>query len=139
MNNKGKSFLESKLFLAIGMLFLFLILNIGLFFAIYEFSLIYHNSDLVVFSWRMFVVLFFYPLVFYFCTSMFFYVIFSRLPKYFNLFLKYLVIFGVLCFLFSLPLYWYGDLKLKENGYFTCYKKSVSAPQKYAKNKKLCD
>ncbi|CDH05361.1 hypothetical protein XBO1_1880031 [Xenorhabdus bovienii str. oregonense] len=70
MDNKNKSIL------AISMFFLFLIINVALFFAVDEFLLIYNLSDVIVFSWRMFAVLFFYPLTFYFCISIFYYLFF---------------------------------------------------------------
>ncbi|MBD1227594.1 DUF1240 domain-containing protein [Xenorhabdus griffiniae] len=133
MDSKNKSILATSMFL------LFLIINAALFFAIDEFLLIYNFSDVIVFSWRMFAVLFFYPLIFYFCISMFYYLLFLKLPKHNNSILKFLTFFGILGFVISLPVYWYGDFKLKENGYVTCYKNSISAPQKYAKNEKLCD
>ncbi|MDE9498550.1 DUF1240 domain-containing protein [Xenorhabdus bovienii] len=130
---------KNKSILAISMFFLFLIINAALFFAVDEFLLIYNLSDVIVFSWRMFAVLFFYPLTFYFCISIFYYLFFLKLPKHNNSIFKFLTFFGILGFVISLPVYWYGDFKLKENGYITCYKKSISAPQKYAKNEKLCD
>ncbi|OTA20528.1 membrane protein [Xenorhabdus beddingii] len=130
---------KNKLILAISMFFLFLIINAALFFAVDEFLLIYNVSDVIVFSWRMFAVLVFYPLIFYFCTSMFYYLFFLKLPKNNNSIFKFFTFLGILGFVISFPLYWYGDLKLKENGYITCYKKSISAPQKYVKNEKLCD
>ncbi|CDH05360.1 conserved hypothetical protein [Xenorhabdus bovienii str. oregonense] len=65
--------------------------------------------------------------------------VFLKLPKYNNSIFKFLTFFGILGFVISLPIYWYGDFKLKQNGYINCYKKSISAPQKYAKNEKLCD
>ncbi|MBD2816047.1 DUF1240 domain-containing protein [Xenorhabdus sp. Flor] len=130
---------KNKSILAIGMFFLFLIINAALFFAVDEFLLIYNISDVIVFSWRMFAVLFLYPLMFYFCISMFYYLIFLKLPKYNNSIFKSLTFFSIIGFIISLPVCWYGDSKLKENGYITCYKKSISDPQKYAKNEKLCN
>ncbi|MDE1475694.1 DUF1240 domain-containing protein [Xenorhabdus bovienii] len=133
MNNKN------KLTLAIGTFFLFLIMNAALFFAVDEFLLIYNLSDVVVFSWRMFAILFFYPLACYFCIAIFYYLYFSKLPNKNNSIFKFLTFIGILGFVISFPVSWYADFKLKENGYITCYKKSLNAPNKYVKNKKLCD
>ncbi|WP_390902832.1 DUF1240 domain-containing protein [Xenorhabdus bovienii] len=114
-------------------------MNAALFFSIDEFLLVYHLSDVVVFSWRMFAILFFYPLACYFCIAIFYYLSFSKLPKKNNSIFKFLTFIGILGFVISFPVSWYADFKLKENGYITCYKKSLNVPNKYVKNKKLCD
>ncbi|MEQ1964442.1 DUF1240 domain-containing protein [Xenorhabdus khoisanae] len=133
MNNKN------RLTLAIGMFFLFLIINAALFFAIDDFLSLYHISNVVVFSWRVFAGLFFYPVVFYFCIAIFYYLSLSKMPKNNNSILKFLTFIGILGFVISFPVSWYADSKLKENGYINCHKKSLNAPSKYVKNKNLCD
>ncbi|PHM51443.1 DUF1240 domain-containing protein [Xenorhabdus hominickii] len=133
MNNKN------KLAVAIWMLFLFLIANVALFFSIGDVLLVYHLSDVVFFSWRVFSTLFFYPLICYFCISTLYYLSFSRMPKRNNSIYKILTFIGILGFFISFPVSWYTDLKLKENGYIICYKKSLTSQNKYVINEKLCD
>ncbi|WP_074025041.1 DUF1240 domain-containing protein [Xenorhabdus eapokensis] len=97
------------------------------------FFLLYHHSDVVVFSWRMIAILFFYPLLCYFCISILYCLSLSKTPKKNNSIFKFLTFIGILGFILSFPVSWHADLKLKENGYITCYKKSLNAPKKYVK------
>ncbi|MDC9594388.1 DUF1240 domain-containing protein [Xenorhabdus sp. IM139775] len=130
---------KNRLIAAISSLSLFLMINVALFFSIDELLLVYHLSDVVVFSWRMPAILFSYPLVCYFCIAIFYYLFFLKMPKNNDSIFKILTFIGVFGIAISFPMSWYADLKLKEYGYVTCYKKSFNAPSKYVKNENLCN
>ncbi|WP_408673308.1 DUF1240 domain-containing protein [Xenorhabdus doucetiae] len=129
---------KNKFIITISSLFLLLIMNAVLFFVVDDFLSVYNLSDVIVFSWRMFVILFSYPLICYFCITPIYYLFFLKMPKNNNSIFKILTFIGILGFVISFPVSWYADYKLKNLGYSTCYKLSWNAPSKYVKAPSLC-
>ncbi len=95
-------------------------------------------SDIVEFSWKVGVMIFFAPLIFYF-SYMIFYVSIKNKPIRVNSKLaNSLVVLAMIGAVISLFFSFYVSYSLKENGYKTCPSKSWNAPTEYVRDMKLC-
>ncbi len=97
------------------------------------------ESDVIIFSWKLGLMVFGAPLLFYFSYLAFYSSIKNEVPKMNNKLansLAIMVIFGAMFSFFSSI---YISYDLSDQGYETCPKNSWIAPNKYVRNIALCD
>jgi uncharacterized membrane protein YphA (DoxX/SURF4 family) len=78
------------------------------------------------------------PLLLYAMLSGIYFFIFNKRPKYDKGITRYLVYLMFLSFAISLPISFYVDHKLKNEGYLTCDKISWQSPTTYVTSLSLC-
>ncbi|MFJ5332146.1 DUF1240 domain-containing protein [Pectobacterium versatile] len=97
------------------------------------------KSDVVIFSWKLGLMVFGSPLLFYFSYLAFYSAIMGEVAKMNNKLANSLTIiamFGAMVSFFSSM---YISYDLSDQGYETCPKNSWMAPNKYVKDIALCD
>nr|WP_223121509.1 DUF1240 domain-containing protein [Xenorhabdus aichiensis] len=95
-------------------------------------------KDEITFSSAVIISILSFPIIFYSLSGSIFFFIFDRLPKYNKILVKYLSRLMIASFVISLPISFYVDYKLKNDGYLTCDKISWMSPTTYVKNLLLC-
>nr|WP_222943032.1 DUF1240 domain-containing protein [Xenorhabdus sp. PB62.4] len=95
-------------------------------------------KDEITFSSAVIISILSFPIIFYSLSGSIFFFIFDRLPKYNKILVKYLSRLMIASFVISLPISFYVDYKLKNDGYLTCDKISWMSPTTYVKNLSLC-
>jgi hypothetical protein len=98
----------------------------------------FNLSDVVVFSWKVGVIIFGAPLLFYFSYLSLLCAVKNKIPKMNNKLANYLAVFVILGAVASLFLSMYVGQNLMNDGYKVCPRKSWMAPNEYVRNLKLC-
>ncbi|MEE3652264.1 MULTISPECIES: DUF1240 domain-containing protein [unclassified Brenneria] len=119
--------------------FIFILALWGCWFSLSGYVDFFKLSDVITFSWKVGVIIFAAPLLFYFSYLEFFSVIKNKPAKMNNKLanaLAMIAIFGAVVSLFSSI---YISYELSNQGYKTCPKISWMDPNKYVKNIAICD
>lgn len=95
-------------------------------------------SDVIVFSWRVGVIVFATPLLLYFLSVPLYFQLRGVPIKVNNKLFGRLAILAMVRAVISLFFSFYVGYRLKANGYKTCQRKSWNAPTKYVRDIKLC-
>ncbi|MER2370377.1 MULTISPECIES: DUF1240 domain-containing protein [Photorhabdus] len=83
--------------------------------------------------------LFFSPLIWYCMVSIILSNITNRCPKYHDSFIKYFGSIAIISLFLSFPTSLYVNYKLRSENYLICQKISLTSPNTYVKDMKLCD
>jgi hypothetical protein len=122
---------------AFGVLLLFLTLWGG-WFSITGYLAFFKLSDVIVFSWKVGVMLFITPILFYFTYVAFYATVNNKPVKINNNLANYFVVLAFLGAVFSLVFSLYLSNNLNCHGYTVCQKGSWMDPNKYVKDIMLC-
>jgi hypothetical protein len=95
-------------------------------------------SEVVEFSWKTGVMIFFSPLIFYFSYMIFYVSIKNKPIRLNNKLANSLAVLAIIGAVISLFFSFYVSYSLKENGYKTCPRQSWNAPTEYVRDVKLC-
>nr|WP_216660541.1 MULTISPECIES: DUF1240 domain-containing protein [unclassified Brenneria] len=98
----------------------------------------FKSSDVITFSWKVGVIIFAAPLLFYFSYLAFFSVIKNEPAKMNNKLANALAMIAIFGAMVSLLSSIYISYELSNQGYKTCSKISWMDPNKYVKNIALC-
>ncbi|MFD0706854.1 DUF1240 domain-containing protein [Photorhabdus akhurstii] len=130
--------MNSKYLKALGGVILLLFLIFLMCFIIKSAVSLVLMKDEITFSSAVIISILSFPIIFYSLSGSIFFFIFDRLPKYNKILVKYLSRLMIASFVISLPISFYVDYKLKNDGYLTCDKISWMSPTTYVKNLLLC-
>ncbi|WP_445496729.1 DUF1240 domain-containing protein [Photorhabdus sp. SF281] len=130
--------MNSKYLKALGGVILLLFLTFLMCFIIKSAVSLVLMKDEITFSSAVIISILSFPIIFYSLSGSVFFFIFDRLPKYNKILVKYLSRLMIASFVISLPISFYVDYKLKNDGYLTCDKISWMSPTTYVKNLLLC-
>ncbi|KGM27415.1 hypothetical protein CE143_02990 [Photorhabdus luminescens] len=130
--------MNSKYLKALGGVILLLFLTFLMCFIIKSAVSLVLMKDEITFSSAVIISILSFPIIFYSLSGSIFFFIFDRLPKYNKILVKYLSRLMIASFVISLPISFYVDYKLKNDGYLTCDKISWMSPTTYVKNLLLC-
>lgn len=130
--------MNSKYLKALGGVILLLFLTFLMCFIIKSAVSLVLMKDEITFSSAVIISILSFPIIFYSLSGSIFFFIFDRLPKYNKILVKYLSRLMISSFVISLPISFYVDYKLKNDGYLTCDKISWMSPTTYVKNLLLC-
>lgn len=130
--------MNSKYLKALGGVILLLFLTFLMCFIIKSAVSLVLMKDEITFSSAVIISILSFPIIFYSLSGSIFFFIFDRLPKYNKILVKYLSRLMIASFVISLPVSFYVDYKLKNDGYLTCDKISWMSPTTYVKNLLLC-
>ncbi|MBS9437985.1 DUF1240 domain-containing protein [Photorhabdus noenieputensis] len=130
--------MNSKYLKALGGVILLLFLTFLMCFIIKSAVSLVLMKDEITFSSAVIISILSFPIIFYSLSGSIFFFIFDRLPKYNKILVKYLSRLMITSFVISLPISFYVDYKLKNDGYLTCDKISWMSPTTYVKNLLLC-
>ncbi|MBC8954726.1 DUF1240 domain-containing protein [Xenorhabdus sp. PB62.4] len=130
--------MNSKYLKALGGVILLLFLTFLMSFIIKSAVSLVLMKDEITFSSAVIISILSFPIIFYSLSGSIFFFIFDRLPKYNKILVKYLSRLMIASFVISLPISFYVDYKLKNDGYLTCDKISWMSPTTYVKNLSLC-
>jgi hypothetical protein len=103
----------------------------------YVLSLVFMEDE-ITFSASILIVFLSSPVIFYAILSGIYFFAFDKRPKYDKGITRYLVYLMFLSFAISLPISFYVDHKLKNEGYLTCDKISWQSPTTYVTSLSLC-
>ncbi|MBD2801928.1 DUF1240 domain-containing protein [Xenorhabdus szentirmaii] len=131
--------MNSKYLKSLGGVILLLFLTFLMFFIIKSAASLVLMKDEITFSSAIIISILSFPIIFYSLSGSIFFFIFDRLPKYNRILVKYLSRLMIASFIISLPISFYVDYKLKNDGYLTCDKISWMSPTTYVKDIKLCN
>ncbi|QXF32072.1 hypothetical protein B0X70_01955 [Photorhabdus akhurstii] len=96
-------------------------------------------DEKIIFSSRVIIIFFFSPLILYSLLFIIFVSITGRYPKHHDSFNKYFGSIAIISLFLSFPTSLYVHYKLKSDGYLVCPRISLTAPNTYVKDMKLCD
>lgn len=111
----------------------------GCWFSLSGYLAFFKLSDVITFSWKVGVLVFSAPLLFYFSYLAYCSAIKNELPRMNNKLADRLAVIAILGAVVSLFLSIYMSHSLSHQGYEICPKNSWMAPNKYVKNLALCD
>ncbi len=111
----------------------------GCWFSLSGYLAFFALSDVITFSWKVGVLVFAAPLLFYFSYLAFFSAIKNELPRMNNKLADRLAVAAIVGAVVSLFLSIYMSHNLSHQGYEICPKKSWMDPSKYVKSIDLCD
>ncbi|WP_339416700.1 DUF1240 domain-containing protein [Photorhabdus hindustanensis] len=96
-------------------------------------------DEKIIFSSRVIIIFFFSPLILYCMVSIIFSNITNCCPKYHDSFIKYFGSIAIISLFLSFPISLYVHYKLKSDDYLVCPRISLTSPNTYVKDMKLCD
>ncbi len=96
-------------------------------------------DEKIIFSSRVIIIFFFSPLILYYMVAVIFVKITGHYPKYHDSFDKYFGSIAIISLFLSFPISFYVHYKLKSDGYLVCPRISLTSPNTYVKDMKLCD
>ncbi|MEQ9854539.1 MULTISPECIES: DUF1240 domain-containing protein [Pectobacterium] len=111
----------------------------GCWFSLNGYLAFFTLSDVITFSWKVGVLVFATPLLFYFSYLAFYSAMKNELPRMNNKLADKLAVIAIIGAVVSLFLSIYMSHSLSHQGYEICPKHSWMAPNKYVKNISLCD
>lgn len=111
----------------------------GCWFSLSGYLAFFTLSDVITFSWKVGILVFAAPLLFYFSYLAFCSAMKNELPRMNNKLADRLAVIAIIGAVVSLFLSIYMSHNLSHQGYETCPKKSWMNPSKYVKNIALCD
>ncbi|PRI18655.1 DUF1240 domain-containing protein [Pectobacterium versatile] len=111
----------------------------GCWFSLSGYLAFFKLIDVITFSWKVGVLVFSAPLLFYFSYLAYYSAIKNELPRMNNKLADRLAVIAILGAVVSLFLSIYMSHSLNHQGYETCPKSSWMAPNKYVSNIALCD
>lgn len=111
----------------------------GCWFSLSGYLAFFTLSDVITFSWKVGVLVFAVPLLFYFSYLAFYSAMKNELPRMNNKLADRLAVIAIIGAVLSLFLSIYISHSLSHQGYETCPKNSWMAPNKYVKDVALCD
>lgn len=111
----------------------------GCWFSLSGYLAFFTLSDVITFSWKVGILVFAAPLLFYFSYLAFCSAMKNELPRMNNKLADRLAVTAIIGAVVSLFLSIYMSHSLSHQGYETCPKKSWMDPSKYVKNIALCD
>ncbi|MBS9439299.1 DUF1240 domain-containing protein [Photorhabdus noenieputensis] len=93
----------------------------------------------ITFSGRVVIIFFSSPLILYYMIAVIFVNITGRSPKHHDGFVNCFGTIAITSFFLSFPISFYVHYKLKSDDYLVCPRISLTAPNTYVKDMKLCD
>ncbi len=111
----------------------------GCWFSLSGYLAFFTLSDVITFSWKVGVLVFATPLLFYFSYLAFYSAMKNELPRMNNKLADRLAVIAIIGAVVSLLLSIYMSHSLSHQGYEICPKHSWMDPNKYVKNISLCD
>ncbi|HBE9078053.1 DUF1240 domain-containing protein [Serratia fonticola] len=118
--------------------FLLLLAFWGCWFSLRGYLAFFKLSELVIFSWKVGVLVFFAPWVFYFSYLTMCCAIKNKYSKMNNKMANFLSTIAISGAVLSLLSSMYISQNLKDNGYKICPRKSWMAPNEYVRDLKMC-
>ena len=103
-----------------------------------EYVAFFRLSNVITFSWKVGMMIFAAPTLFYFCYLAFYAFVKNEQVKMNNKLANSFVAMAFLGAVFSIPFSFYLSHNLNNRGYMTCPKGSWMDPNKYVKDINLC-
>ncbi|MBS9424179.1 DUF1240 domain-containing protein [Photorhabdus caribbeanensis] len=96
-------------------------------------------DEKITFSGSVFMIFFSFPFLSYLMILVIFINITGRYPKHHDSFNKYFCSIALVSIVLSFPISFYVHYKLKSDGYLVCPRISLTSPNTYVKDMRLCD
>ncbi|AXG41188.1 DUF1240 domain-containing protein [Photorhabdus laumondii subsp. laumondii] len=117
----------------------FVLVSLGFFLTGENLVSLVNMDEKITFSSSVIIMLFFSPLIWYCMVSIILSNITNRCPKYHDSFIKYFGSIAIISLFLSFPTSLYVNYKLRSENYLICQKISLTSPNTYVKDMKLCD